>query len=202
MKSRYVQGTAAVSGWQTLALIVGVTVLVLMVLVVGAWAVFFVLTTTWPSGFTTLPYMDNHPVHVWACIARYTGRSPRAIVPQRRLIRPRLLSRVWNASPCHGLNLRNTTSPSVSLGPQLAHGVTKLPNLVCLPTADSGFAAVVQLTMAEQPWIDTPRQLEDALRPYFSAISVHRRELDGEPRQTWYVYRDGGYLTRRDWRRD
>jgi hypothetical protein len=46
MKSRYVQGTAAVSGWQTLALIVGVTVLVLMVLVVGAWAVFFVLTTT------------------------------------------------------------------------------------------------------------------------------------------------------------
>ena len=86
----------------------------------------------------------------------------------------------------------------MSLGPQLAHGVTKLPNLVCLPTADSGFAAVVQLTMAEQPWIDTPRQLEDALRPYFSAISVHRREFDGEPRQTWYVYRDGGYLTRRD----
>jgi hypothetical protein len=69
---------------------------------------------------------------------------------------------------------------------------------VCLPTTDSGFAAVAQLTMAEQPWIDTPRQLEDALRPYFSAIRVHRRELDGEPRQTWYVYRDGGYLTRRD----
>ena len=73
---------------------------------------------------------------------------------------------------------------------------TLYPNLVCLPSADGGFAAVVQLTLATQPWIDTPRQLEDALRPYFSAVSVHRRELDGEPRQTWYVYRDGGCPTR------
>jgi hypothetical protein len=46
MERRYVQGTAAVSGWQTLALVVGVTVFVLMALVVGAWALFFVLTTT------------------------------------------------------------------------------------------------------------------------------------------------------------
>ncbi len=66
-----------------------------------------------------------------------------------------------------------------------------LPSLVCLPTADGGFAAAVQLTMAEQPWIDTPGQLEDALRPYFSAVRVRRREIDGEPWQTWYVYRDG-----------
>jgi hypothetical protein len=35
---------------------------------------------------------------------------------------------------------------------------------------------------------------EDALRPYFSAVRVHRREIDGQPWQTCYVYRDGGYL--------
>jgi hypothetical protein len=67
------------------------------------------------------------------------------------------------------------------------------PRLVSIPSHDTAFADAVQSVIATQPWIDDPDSFSDALRPFFPDVLVRRRELDGEDRQTWYVYRDGRY---------
>jgi hypothetical protein len=38
--------------------------------------------------------------------------------------------------------------------------------------------------------LESPGELEDALRPLYPDVSVHRRELEGERTPIWYVYRE------------
>jgi len=71
--------------------------------------------------------------------------------------------------------------------------ITAPPRLICLPSSASGFSDAVQTVMAQNPWVDGPADLEEALRPYFPAVRIRARGLDGEPIPTWYVYRDGHY---------
>ena len=67
------------------------------------------------------------------------------------------------------------------------------PRLVCLPSADSGFADAVQTIFATNAAIDSAADLEDVLREYFPAVRVHERVISAERYATWYVYRDGRY---------
>lgn len=72
-------------------------------------------------------------------------------------------------------------------------GGATLPRLVCLPSADSGFADAVQTIFATNPAIASATDLEEALREYFPAVRVHERLISAERYATWYVYRDGHY---------
>jgi hypothetical protein len=65
------------------------------------------------------------------------------------------------------------------------------PNLVCIPSSDRAFAALVQHRLVG---IRDASQFEDALRAIYPRVRVRRRELTGEPFETWYVYRDGIFL--------
>ena len=62
------------------------------------------------------------------------------------------------------------------------------PVLIVNPPDDPIFAEAVDraLVMAT-----TPAQLEAALRARFPAVTARARDLAGEPKDTWYVYRDG-----------
>ena len=71
--------------------------------------------------------------------------------------------------------------------------ITATPRLVCLPSSSTAFADAVEAVAAQNPWLYDPADFEDALRPYFPAVRVRARGLDGEPFPTWYVYRDGRY---------
>jgi hypothetical protein len=61
------------------------------------------------------------------------------------------------------------------------------PRLFCLPSSDGFFATLVE-KVAGSLALQTPRELEDALRPRYPGISIHLRGLAGEPVPTWYVY--------------
>ena len=63
------------------------------------------------------------------------------------------------------------------------------PRLFCLPSSDGLFKTLV-LKIAGSLMLQSPRELEDALRPVYPGVSVHLRELSGEPIPTWYVYRE------------
>jgi hypothetical protein len=65
------------------------------------------------------------------------------------------------------------------------------PRLVCIPSSDRGFAALADLRLDD---IDDPSRLEDVLRAVYPKVRVRRRELTGEPVETWYVYRDGIFI--------
>ena len=41
----------------------------------------------------------------------------------------------------------------------------------------------------------TPATLQVALRPQYPGLVVHRRELSGEAFETWYVYREGRWIS-------
>lgn len=72
------------------------------------------------------------------------------------------------------------------------------PRLVCLPSSVTAFTDAVHTVAAQNPWVQQPADLEEALRPYFPAVRIQPRELEGEPIPTWYVYRDGRYGSKVD----
>ena len=61
--------------------------------------------------------------------------------------------------------------------------------MFCLPSSDRLFATIVEEVAASLP-LESPRELAAALRPMYPRISIHPRELAGEPTRTWYVYRE------------
>ena len=67
------------------------------------------------------------------------------------------------------------------------------PRLVCLPSADTGFADAVQTIFATNAEVDSAADFEDLLREYFPAVRVRERLISDERISTWYVYRDGRY---------
>ncbi len=68
---------------------------------------------------------------------------------------------------------------------------------ICVPSSDPAFARVVGRVLADRAVSSTGR-LEQELRPLYPQARVRRRELDGEPEETWYVYRDRRFPTRPD----
>lgn len=62
------------------------------------------------------------------------------------------------------------------------------PMLVINPANDGEFGAHVKSLL---PQVNSPNALEEALRPQYPQVVVHRRELSSEPITIWYVYRDG-----------
>ena len=72
-------------------------------------------------------------------------------------------------------------------------GVVGRPELVSFPSDDAAFAREVRARLArDDP--GSPEELQRSLRPRFPRIVVRRRGLSGEPRATWYVFRDGKVL--------
>ncbi len=70
-----------------------------------------------------------------------------------------------------------------------ARAVSARPRLFCFPSSDSFFAEIVAEVASALP-LHSSDELEQALRPLYPKVSVHVRELTGEPEITWYVYRE------------
>ena len=73
-----------------------------------------------------------------------------------------------------------------------ANGVVDLaaePRLVCIPSGDPDMCGVVEHMYMSIPWV-TPERLQAALRDIYPDVVVRRRELEGEPMPTWYVFKD------------
>jgi hypothetical protein len=67
-----------------------------------------------------------------------------------------------------------------------------LPVLVLNPADDAAFASSARAAVDAYP--GGPLALQDALRRRYPSAVVHPRELTGEPRVVWYVYRDGHWV--------
>ncbi len=68
---------------------------------------------------------------------------------------------------------------------------------ICVPSSDWAFARVVDRLLA-LGGVTSTRGLEQELRPLYPQARVRRRELSGEPQETWYVYRDRRFPSRSD----
>ena len=68
---------------------------------------------------------------------------------------------------------------------------------ICVPSSDWAFARVVDRMLGVAA-ISSPRGLEQQLKPLYPQARVRRRELSGEPQETWYVYRDRRFPSRSD----
>src|SRR4051794_841127 len=66
------------------------------------------------------------------------------------------------------------------------------PHVITIPSTDSAFRSHVIRTLGNSALV--PRDLERSLRRIFPRVIVRERTLSGEP-PTWYVYRDGGWLS-------
>jgi hypothetical protein len=64
--------------------------------------------------------------------------------------------------------------------------------LLCFPSSDGVFPSVVEKVLRSMSVV-TPPRLEEELRARYPSVSVHRRELSGEPTETWYVYRERSF---------
>jgi hypothetical protein len=62
---------------------------------------------------------------------------------------------------------------------------------VCIPSSDIPFQDLVKGTMARDPSISSPADLENALRDEYPEVRVRPRELAGQVDRIWYVYRNG-----------
>jgi hypothetical protein len=65
-----------------------------------------------------------------------------------------------------------------------------LPQLLCFPSTDIGFATVVARAL-DASADRSIRGLEERLRARYPGVRIRRRDLSGEATETWYVYRDG-----------
>jgi hypothetical protein len=73
-----------------------------------------------------------------------------------------------------------------ALGTHLGSGC---PRLFCFPSSDAVFADMVEEVASRLP-LTSPHELMEALRPRYPLVSVHPRQLTGEPVRVWYVYRE------------
>jgi len=60
------------------------------------------------------------------------------------------------------------------------------------PADDPGFRAAVEA--AQREGAATPSEMQARLRAVAPGVVVRRRELEGEPMEVWYVYRDGHWI--------
>ncbi len=76
----------------------------------------------------------------------------------------------------------------------IGHSDTR-PLLIVNPLEDSAFTAAAD---AQLDGCDDPLELEERLRPGYPRATVHARELAGESKRVWYVYRDGHWIPSRE----
>jgi hypothetical protein len=65
------------------------------------------------------------------------------------------------------------------------------PILIVNPRSDEAFVALVRQL---QGGAATAADLEGELRKAYPRARVRERDLAGEPRATWYVYREGRWI--------
>jgi len=70
------------------------------------------------------------------------------------------------------------------------------PVLIVNPRRDRAFARWAEGLVDEG--VESPSRLQDVLRGRYPKAVVHVRLLSGEPVTTWYVYRDGRWVTNRE----
>jgi hypothetical protein len=66
------------------------------------------------------------------------------------------------------------------------------PTLIINPAADALFADFAEVLLRDGA--DTIEKLQRRLRAIYPLAVVHARELSGEAKQVWYVYRDGHWV--------
>jgi hypothetical protein len=66
------------------------------------------------------------------------------------------------------------------------------PALVLNPSGDRAFSELAHRLLDEG--VRAPDELEHRLREQHPFAVVRPRELQGEPAETWYVYRDGRWI--------
>lgn len=71
-----------------------------------------------------------------------------------------------------------------------------MPDLLVNPRHDQVFESVAE-GLSSRPGA-SPASLQAALRTSYPNAIVHARDLSGEPRAVWYVYRDGHWISGRD----
>lgn len=76
--------------------------------------------------------------------------------------------------------------------PSPAEVIRPRPRLLCFPSSDRVFPTIVEEAVRSMAVVTAPG-LEHELRPLYPDVSVHRRELSGEPTETWYVYRERSF---------
>jgi PAS domain-containing protein len=69
--------------------------------------------------------------------------------------------------------------------------IAQAPQTLTIPSADAAFRVHVDRIRSDAA---TPADLQRRLRRIFPRVIVRERKLSGEP-PTWYVYRDGGWLS-------
>jgi hypothetical protein len=69
--------------------------------------------------------------------------------------------------------------------------IAHAPQATTIPSADAAFRVHVDRIRAD---VASPAELERRLRRIFPRVIVRERKLSGEP-PTWYVYRDGAWLS-------
>jgi hypothetical protein len=81
----------------------------------------------------------------------------------------------------------------------LAHAPAEpsIPILVVNPGDDDEFRHVAEELVA---FLDTPIELQTALRRTYPEAVVRPRGLEGEAVPTWYVFRDGHWTATGSWR--
>ncbi len=89
--------------------------------------------------------------------------------------------------------MRGTLAPMLERPrPSAGQFVSPHLRLLCFPSSDRVFSTVVEEVVRSMAVVTRPR-LEDELRPRYPDVSVHLRELSGEPTETWYVYRERSF---------
>jgi hypothetical protein len=69
------------------------------------------------------------------------------------------------------------------------------PILVINPRDDGPFVELAERLVGDG--VADLDDLQERLAVDYPAVTVHRRELSGEPLEVWYVYRDGHWLSGR-----
>ena len=66
------------------------------------------------------------------------------------------------------------------------------PNVIVNPRTDAAFVAAADGAVAGG--VESPSDLELALRDRYPRVVVHERALSGESFPTWYLYREGTWI--------
>jgi hypothetical protein len=93
-----------------------------------------------------------------------------------------------------GIDRPNDGDDATRRAPALSRRIVYLLN----PADDVEFRTAVEA--AERDGMTTPSELEARLRASAPRVLVRRRELDAEPVEVWYVYREGHWIPTEDHR--
>ena len=77
-------------------------------------------------------------------------------------------------------------------GSRRVDGAGRAPLVVANPPGDGEFRIMIDRILISG--VESPHDLEVALRTRYPKCVVRRRELAGESVEVWYVYRDGHWI--------